>query len=99
MRFSLEVARSVRAAIGEDIPLFFRISAVDRIEGGWTMDDSVALSKELGLAGIDVVDCSSGGIQGAPSFRVTNEGKPLQQSSARPAGFQVPYAEGCRCHH
>jgi len=93
MRLSLEIARKVRAAVGEDVPLFFRISAVDRIEGGWTMDDSVALSKELALAGIDVVDSSSGGIQGAPSFRVNNEGQPLQRSSARKPGFQVPYAE------
>ncbi|MFT4726831.1 MAG: 2,4-dienoyl-CoA reductase-like NADH-dependent reductase (Old Yellow Enzyme family) [Granulosicoccus sp.] len=93
MRFPLEVSRAVREAVGEDIPLFFRISAVDRIEGGWTMDDSVALSKELGHAGIDVIDCSSGGIHGAPSFRVTNDGKPLKRSSARAPGFQVPYAE------
>jgi len=93
MRFPLEVARSVREAIGDAFPLFFRISAVDRVDGGWTMDDSVVFSKLLGEAGIDVVDCSSGGIQGAPSFRATNEGQPLQQSSARPAGFQVPYAQ------
>lgn len=93
MRFPLEVSRAVRAAVGEDIPLFFRISAVDRVEGGWTMDDSITLSKELALVGIDVVDCSSGGIQGAPSFRVTNDGKPLERTSARPPGFQVPYAE------
>jgi len=93
MRFPLEVARAVRAAVGEDIPLFFRISAVDQLEGGWTLDDSVAFSKELGDAGIDVVDCSSGGIRGAPSFRVTDDGKPLQRSSARKPGFQVPYAE------
>jgi len=92
MRFALEVSRAVREAVGEDIPLFFRISAVDRVEGGWTMDDSVSLSKELGLAGIDVVDCSSGGIQGAPSFRVNNDGQPLKRSSARAPGFQVPFA-------
>jgi len=92
MRFPLEVSRSVREAVGEDIPLFFRISAIDNVEGGWTMDDSVALSTELGKAGIDVVDCSSGGIQGAPSFRVTNDGAPLKRSSARAPGFQVPYA-------
>lgn len=93
MRFPLEVSRAVRDAVGDDVPLFFRISAVDNVEGGWTMDDSVALSKELETAGIDVVDCSSGGIQGAPSFRVNNDGTPLKRSSARPPGFQVPYAE------
>ena len=93
MRFPLEVARAVRKAVGEEIALFFRISAVDSVEGGWNMDDSVALSNELGKAGIDVVDCSAGGISGGPSFRVSDEGKPLSKSSARTPGFQVPYAE------
>jgi len=92
MRFPLEVSRAVREAVGEDVPLFFRISAIDGIEGGWSMDDSVALSKELGEAGIDVVDCSSGGVSGAPRFRTTDDGKPLRGSSARGPGFQVPYA-------
>lgn len=93
MRFPLEVAKAVRLAVGEDMPLFFRISAVDGGEGGWSMDDSVAFSAELGKVGIDVVDCSSGGIHGAPRFRASDEGKPLSQSSARVPGFQVPYAE------
>jgi len=93
MRFALDVSRAVRNAVGESVPLFFRISAVDGIEDGWTMDDSIALSKELGKAGIDIVDCSSGGIHGAPRFRVNDDGKPLKSSSARLPGFQVPYAE------
>ena len=93
MRFPLEVASAVRAAVGKDIALFFRISAVDSVEGGWNMDDSVTLAKALGNAGIDVVDCSAGGIYGGPSFRVSDEGKPLTKSSARAPGFQVPYAE------
>ncbi len=93
MRFALEVARAVREAVGEDVALFFRISAVDSAEGGWNMDDSIVLSRELDKAGIDVVDCSAGGIYGGPSFRVSDEGKPLTKSSARAPGFQVPYAE------
>lgn len=93
MRFPLEVAGAVRAAVGENMPLFFRISAVDSVDGGWNMDDSVTLAHELGKAGIDVVDCSAGGISGGPSFRVSDEGKPLTKSSARTPGFQVPYAE------
>jgi 2,4-dienoyl-CoA reductase-like NADH-dependent reductase (Old Yellow Enzyme family) len=96
MRFPLEVSKAVRAEVGEDIPLFFRISAVDGIEGGWTMDDSVLLAKALGEAGIDVVDCSSGGVSGAPRFRVADDGKPLTKNSARQPGFQVPYAERIR---
>ncbi len=93
MRFPLEVTRAVRAAIGDDIPLFFRISAIDGLQGGWTLDDSVVLSQQLADAGIDVVDCSSGGIQGAPRFRINDDGSPLKQSSAREPGFQVPYAQ------
>jgi len=92
MRFPLEVSRAVREAVGDSMPLFFRISAIDGVEGGWTLEDSVALSKELEGAGIDVVDCSSGGIQGAPRFRISDDGAPLKQSSAREPGFQVPFA-------
>lgn len=96
MRFPLEVCRAVRAAIGEAVPLFFRISAIDGREGGWSLDDSVALSRELKAAGVDVVDCSSGGIAGAPRFRQTDDNKPLDADSARGLGFQVPYAERVR---
>ena len=93
MRFPLEVSAAVRKEVGDDMPLFFRISAVDGVEGGWSMDDSVALAKALGEHGIDVVDCSSGGVSGAPRFRIDDAGKPLSKSSARKPGFQVPYAE------
>ena len=93
MRFPLEVTRAVRAAVGESVPLFFRISAIDGLQDGWTMDDSVALSNELHGCGIDVVDCSSGGIGGAPRFRVADDGKPLTRDSARTPGFQVPFAD------
>jgi len=96
MRFPLEVSQAVRAAVGEDMPLFFRISAVDGIQGGWSMDDSVILARALGERGIDVVDCSSGGVSGAPRFRIDDSGKPLTVNSARKPGFQVPYAERIR---
>tara|TARA_R110002167_G_scaffold21161_3_gene77094 strand:- start:19 stop:1188 length:1170 start_codon:yes stop_codon:yes gene_type:complete len=96
MRFALEVTEAVRAAWPEELPLFFRISAVDGREGGWTIEDSVVLSRELKARGVDVVDCSAGGISGAPAFRADAEGKPLTSSGARPLGFQVPYAEQVR---
>ena len=67
MRFALEVTEAVRAVWPEDLPLFFRISAVDG--KGWDLEDSVALSQELKARGVDVIDCSAGGISGAPAFR------------------------------
>ncbi|MEM6987754.1 MAG: NADH:flavin oxidoreductase/NADH oxidase [Pseudomonadota bacterium] len=96
MRFPLEVCAAVRAAVGDDMPLFFRVSAVDGRAEGWQLDDSVALADALHGVGIDVVDCSSGGITGAPRFRQTDDNKPLDKSSARQPGFQVPYAERIR---
>lgn len=93
MRFPLQVTRAVRAAVGESIPLFFRISAIDGPADGWSMDDSVTLASELAVCGVDIVDCSSGGIGGAPRFRIDDAGKPLTKSSARTPGFQVPFAE------
>jgi 2,4-dienoyl-CoA reductase-like NADH-dependent reductase (Old Yellow Enzyme family) len=46
MRFPLEVAAAVRAAIPDELALFARISAIDGKEGGWTMDDSVCLTEK-----------------------------------------------------
>ena len=61
MRFALEVARAAREAWPARKPLFFRMSTVDGVQGGWSLDDSVALAKELKAIGVDVVDCSAGG--------------------------------------
>ncbi len=87
MRFPLEVAAAVRGAIGERVPLFVRISSVDGIEGGWTLDESVELAAALKDAGVDVIDCSSGG----------NSPKGATNASLkRGPGFQVPFAERIR---
>jgi 2,4-dienoyl-CoA reductase-like NADH-dependent reductase (Old Yellow Enzyme family) len=96
MRFALEVAEAVREAWPCDLPLFYRISAVDTPNEGWSLDDSVILSRELAARGVDVVDCSAGGIRGAPAFRVNDSGKPMAAGSERPPGFQVPYADRVR---
>ena len=96
MRFPLEVAAAVRAVIPDDMALFVRISAIDGKEGGWTMDDSVCLSDKMVAEGVDVVDCSSGGIGGAPRFRNDDTGKPLTVDSARTPGFQVPFSRRLR---
>ncbi len=64
MRLVLEVAEAVRAAWPEDKPLFVRISAVDGSEGGWSIEDSVALAGELKARGVDAMHCSSGGFDG-----------------------------------
>ncbi|MFS3129469.1 NADH:flavin oxidoreductase/NADH oxidase [Nocardioides sp. Bht2] len=62
MRYPLEVVRAVRAAIGDDVALFYRVSATDGIEGGLTVEDSVEFARELGRAGVDLIDVSSGGV-------------------------------------
>jgi len=96
MRFPLEVAQAVRAAMPEDAPLFARISAVDGREDGWNLEDSVVLCEHMKRIGVDVVDCSSGGIGGAPRFRSDDNDKPLTADSARRPGFQVPFARAMR---
>lgn len=96
MKFPLEVVDAVRAAIPEDMPLFFRISAVDGPADGWSLDDSVILAKALAEHGVDVVDCSGGGIAGAPLFRVNDDGKPMKSNMDRGPGFQVPFADRVR---
>jgi len=86
MRLPLEVVEAVRPVWPEDRPLFFRVSSVDGVEGGWTLDNSLAFARELKARGVDVVDCSSGGILGAATAA---KGK-------KQAGFQVPFAEKIR---
>ena len=86
MRLALEVAEIVRAEWPQDRPVFFRVSSVDGVEGGCTIEDTVALARELKARGIDVIDCSSGGIYGAAT---------AAKVSFVP-GFQVPFAERIR---
>ena len=82
IRLALEIAKEVREVWPQDRPVFFRVSSVDGIDGGWTLEDSVALARRLKSIGIDVIDCSSGGLMGsATAARVK-----------RFPGFQVPYA-------
>ena len=61
VRLLLRVVEAVRSAVPEQTPLLVRISATDWVDGGWTPDDSVALARLLGDAGVDLVDISSGG--------------------------------------
>jgi 2,4-dienoyl-CoA reductase-like NADH-dependent reductase (Old Yellow Enzyme family) len=77
VRFVLELAREVRAAW--DGILSLRLSCTDWLEGGWTVEESVELSRQLGAAGVDIVDCSSGGTSAAAVV-------PLA------AGYQVKFA-------
>ncbi|MGA8050217.1 MAG: NADH:flavin oxidoreductase/NADH oxidase [Burkholderiales bacterium] len=87
MRFALDVVDAVRHAWPASKPLFFRISSVDGAgSGGWCIEDSIALARALKSRGVDVVDCSSGGISGP----VTSAMVP------RELGFQVPFAAAVR---
>lgn len=86
MRLALEVAQAVRAEWPDDLPVFFRTSAVDGDPAGWTLPDTVALAKRLEALGVDVMDCSSSGIAGS----ATGGG------GKRQPGFQVPFAEEVR---
>jgi 2,4-dienoyl-CoA reductase-like NADH-dependent reductase (Old Yellow Enzyme family) len=61
MRLVLEVTEAVRAALPQDKPVWVRISASDNAPGGWDVEDSVALARELKALGVDAIDCSSGG--------------------------------------
>lgn len=64
IRLCLEVARSIREQWPSTKPLFFRLSATDWNDNGWSIADTVRLARELKRCGVDVIDCSSGGIGG-----------------------------------
>ena len=83
MRFAIEVTDAVRAVWPAALPLFFRVSATDWVDGGWTPDETVELARRLRDAGVDLVDCSSGGT--SPHAKI-----PMGP------GYQVPFAEKVR---
>ncbi len=82
-RLPLQIAEAMRAAWPKHLPMFVRVSAVDYVEGGVTIEDTVEFSKLLKAINIDLVDCSSGG--------VSPHGIP-----PRAYGFQVPFAARIR---
>jgi len=83
MRFPLEVIREVRKYWPEEKPLFLRASAVD--EAGWTIDHSIAVARVLKEHGVDVIDCSAGGMSDANASEITPH-----------YGYQVDYARKIR---
>ncbi len=80
VRLLLRIVAAVQQVWPNAYPLFVRISSTEWVEGGWNMDDSVALSRLLQQQGVDLVDCSSGG---------------NASGAVIPAGplYQVPFAE------
>jgi 2,4-dienoyl-CoA reductase-like NADH-dependent reductase (Old Yellow Enzyme family) len=86
MRYALEVVEAVRAVWPQDKPLFFRTSAVEGAGGVWGIEETLALTRELKLRGVDAVDCSSGGVGGDGPM----PGVP------RVPGFQAGYAREIR---
>ena len=83
MRLPLQVVAAARKAWPDDRPLGVRVSATDWIEGGWDLDDTIALVHELARVGCDYVHVSSGGLA------------PAQRIAAGP-GYQVPFAAGVK---
>jgi 2,4-dienoyl-CoA reductase-like NADH-dependent reductase (Old Yellow Enzyme family) len=83
VRFPLEVAETLRRVWPAQLPLMVRISATDWVEGGWDIADSIKFARLLKEAGIDLVDCSSGGI-------ITGVKIPVGP------GYQTPFAASIR---
>ena len=83
MRFLLRVAEKLRPIIPEHLPLFVRISATDWVDGGWDIEQSVVLCKQLQERGVDLIDVSSGGT--VPDAKI-----PVAR------GYQVPFSHRIR---
>src|SRR5581483_6146729 len=83
VRFCLEVASAVREVWPERLPLFVRLSCTDWKAGGWDLEQTVELARRLEACGVDLIDCSSGGLV-------------VDQQIAVGPGYQVPFAERVR---
>ena len=85
-RFAVEVAKAIRQFWPEDLPLLFRLSATDWLDGGIEVEDTVMTAQLLKDAGVDMIDCSSGGI--------SSKDRPRKMKIEQ--GFQAPFAEQIR---
>jgi 2,4-dienoyl-CoA reductase-like NADH-dependent reductase (Old Yellow Enzyme family) len=83
IRFLCEAIDAVRKVWPDQLPLFVRISATDWTEDGWSVEDSVALAREMKARGVDLVDCSTGGNVPKATIPVG-------------AGYQVPFSAKIR---
>ena len=83
IRFALEIIDDIKSVWPDNKPLFYRLSSIDAPGQGANLEDKIKLAKSLKSVGVDVIDCSSGGITGSPV---------LTKSKIIP-GFQVPYSE------
>ena len=83
IRFLLQIIDAVRSEWPSELPLFLRISASDWMDGGWTTEDSVRLATIVKERGVDVMDCSSGGVHAAAKI------------PAKP-NYQVPFSDAVR---
>lgn len=83
IRLLVEIIQTVRAILPEHLPLWVRISATDWAEGGWDLEQSIALSQILKTAGVDLVDCSTGGL--IPGVKIPTG-----------PGYQVPFSDRIR---
>ena len=83
IRLALEIIADIKSVWPDNKPLFYRLSSIDAPGQGANLEDNIMLAKSLKSVGVDVVDCSSGGITGSPV---------LTKSKIIP-GFQVPYSE------
>ena len=83
IRMLMETIAAIREVWPQRLPLAVRLSCVDWVEEGWTLEDSVALAKKLKTAEVDLVDCSSGAVVPKAAIPVG-------------PGFQVPFAQAIR---
>ena len=82
-RLVREVVSEVRKVWPERNPLFMRISATDWVQGGWDLEQSIALARQIAPLGVDLIDCSSGGNAAHAEIPIG-------------PGYQVPFAEAVR---
>ena len=83
VRFLTEIIRAVRSVWPEELPLLLRISASDWVDDGWAIEDSVQLAGIVKPLGVDLIDCSSGGVISGVKI------------PAKP-NYQVPFAAAVR---
>jgi 2,4-dienoyl-CoA reductase-like NADH-dependent reductase (Old Yellow Enzyme family) len=105
IRFLIEIVRAVRGRWPEQRPLFVRMATTDWLgDDGWDVDDSIALARRLRTEGVDLIDCSSGGIaprvaiDAGPGYQTANAAR-IREEAPIPTGAVGMITSAAQAEH
>lgn len=88
-RFGVEIIEAARRVLPESMPLILRISGVEYMEGGYSVEEGIELARRYKDAGVDILHVSSGG-EGTKGPQSSGAGYQIDLADAYKAALELP---------